>query len=347
MKSLLSILRAAHCRSTHHRFAVDALPMVQTEPGERLARLLLRYPHRYLTGASDPDVRFRDFQNHVIHVADGYWGGAPRVAYQWYDALQRALRRKRFSEAAHAAGVLSHYFTDPIQPLHTHQCETAELIHRPIEWSIFCSYETILGHWRDDEFRVVFQLGDGPGWLGEAMLHASRLAHRQYRGLIDGYRLDAAVAEPAAALAGSSLPMLSELFGLAITGWARILERAAADAEAATGARLPEVSLSGPTIAAAVRAPLGAVRRWLAVRQQREAVAELIDEIDRTGTLQEHLPAEVDVVRRVIQVHRDEQRWKQRRQEPKAASPASLRLEPSDGAVKPPAVSQTQRPRAA
>ena len=87
--SLATILRGAACCSTHQLFALDALPLVQTDAGKRLVRLLLRHHHRYLAGATDPDLRFRDFQNHVVHVTDGYWGGAPRVAHQWYDRLQR------------------------------------------------------------------------------------------------------------------------------------------------------------------------------------------------------------------------------------------------------------------
>ncbi|MEM9589655.1 MAG: DUF4332 domain-containing protein, partial [Planctomycetota bacterium] len=129
---LLAILKAAHCRSTHHHFAIDALRHIQTEPGRRLTGVLLRFHARYLAGAKDPDTRFRDFHNHVVHVNEGYWGGAPRVATQWHDRLRRYLRQNRFSDAAHAAGVLSHYFTDPIQPLHTAQSASEKVLHRPI-----------------------------------------------------------------------------------------------------------------------------------------------------------------------------------------------------------------------
>ena len=173
MNLLLSILRAAHCRSTHHYFAIDALPLVQTEAGKRLTSQLLRHHDRYLTGAKDPDTRFRDFQNHVVHVTDGYWGGAPRVAHMWYDRLQRYLRNDRFGDAAHAAGVLSHYFTDPLQPLHTQQCEQEKVLHRPIEWSITKSYDQIYQHWKGDELRIVFQLSGEPGWLGRSNLARS------------------------------------------------------------------------------------------------------------------------------------------------------------------------------
>ncbi|MEM9646066.1 MAG: DUF4332 domain-containing protein, partial [Planctomycetota bacterium] len=116
MNPLLTILRAAHCRSTHHFFAVDALPLVQTGAGKRLVSWLMRHHDRYLTGAKDPDTRFRDFHNHVVHVADGYWGGAPRLAHQWYERLQKSVRERDFSEAAYAAGVMSHYFTHRSTP---------------------------------------------------------------------------------------------------------------------------------------------------------------------------------------------------------------------------------------
>ena len=39
MNPLLHLLRVAHCRSTHHLFALDALPLVRTEAGRRLANI--------------------------------------------------------------------------------------------------------------------------------------------------------------------------------------------------------------------------------------------------------------------------------------------------------------------
>ena len=157
-ESLSSFLQRLHCSSTHHYFALDALPLVQTPGGKRLVRVLLRHHERYLRGATDPDTRFRDYQNHVIHVKDGYWGGAPRMAHKWYDRMQRYLRTNRFSDAAHAAGVLSHYFTDSFQPLHTEHSELERVLHRPIEYSIYHAYSDIYRLWRDSQMEVVFQL---------------------------------------------------------------------------------------------------------------------------------------------------------------------------------------------
>jgi hypothetical protein len=327
MSALHSILRTTHCCSTHHYFAIDALPMVQTDAGKRLVSLLLRHHRRYLNGATDPDTRFRDFQNHVVHVTDGYWGGAPRVAHQWYDRLQRYLREHRYSDAAHAAGVLSHYFTDPMQPLHTQQCERERVLHRPIEWSIANAYDEILCCWREDELRVVFQLSGGPAWLGEAILHGARFANRRYRQLLEGYDLETALTDPAAALNDNLKGSMSELFGLAITGWARVLERAAADAEAIRGCALPNASMTLPTLVAVLRAPLRRWTRQTAFRREQRAVRQLVEEFRATGDLQKHLPVEVDIVHRVVRIRQEERDWKQRRDGGTASEPADAAID--------------------
>ena len=192
--------------------------MVQTDAGKRLVGHLLQHYRRYLTGSRDPDVRYRDFQNHVVHVTDGYWGGAPRVAHQWYDRLLRYLRSDRFSDAAHAAGVLSHYFTDPFQPLHTQLCPRAAVLHRPFEWTIQLAYDELLEGWRDDQMRVVFHLSDRPQWLGEAILHGARFANRKYQRILDHYQLSRAVQHPGQGLTIELRESMAEVFGSAVTG---------------------------------------------------------------------------------------------------------------------------------
>ena len=315
MNALSTILHAADCYNTHHFFAIDALRLVQTEAGKRLARLLLRHHDRYLTGAIDPDIRFRDFQNHVIHVTEGYWGGAPRMAHRWYDRMQRYLRTDRFSDAAHAAGVLSHYFSDVMQPLHTAVCEREKVHHRPIECSVTESYDAIYRRWKDDEMRIVFQLSDRCDWLGEAMLHGARFANRKRDLLLNGHDIEATAQDPGSGLDGHARAALAEIFGLTITGLARIFERAAGDAEAARGRELPNISLALPTLLAGIDAPW---RRWIGSRirrAERLEVRALIDEFRRTGTLQKHLPVEVDITHRVVQVFHDEQRWRHDRKQ--------------------------------
>ncbi len=89
MSALISILRAVHCRSTHHFFAIDALERIATPPGRRLATVLLSNYAEYLSGAKAPDTQFKDFQNHVIHVSDNHWGGAPAACEKWFEAVDR------------------------------------------------------------------------------------------------------------------------------------------------------------------------------------------------------------------------------------------------------------------
>lgn len=315
MNPLLTILRAAHCRSTHHFFAIDALPLLGTESGQRLGQILLRHHDRYLTGAKDPDTRFRDFQNHVIHVTDGYWGGAPRVAHQWYDRMHRYLKTHRYGDAAHAAGVLSHYFTDPLMPLHTQQSEREKVLHRPIEWSVTKSYQTIKSMWEDDHMRVVFDLSDGSEWLGEAILHGARHANKYYFPLLETYDLVRGRKEPTRGLSLVAKGALAELFGLAITGWARVLERIAWEAESASGAELPRQSLTVAMLIAATKSPSRYWIKRIENRRERTAVEALVKEFERTGDLKENLPVEVDIVHRVIKVHADEKDWRKRREQ--------------------------------
>ncbi len=310
MKPLQQIVRAGHCHATHQLFAIDALPLVQTDSGKRLVSWFLRYHHRYLRGAIDPDIRVRDFQNHVIHVQDGFWGGAPRVAHSWYDRLQRYLRQKRYSDAAHAAGVLSHYFTDPMQPLNTAYSTAEEVIHRPLSCSIQRDYQAIFNHWRDDDLRVVFQLADGPGWLGAAMMHGAKYAHKYFDTVIELYRLRAAVEHPSTGIDSRLRVIFAELFGLAITGWARVIERAADDAEAVIRRELPTASSFWPLLSATAAAPVAFWRHRIRSRIEDQKIQDLVSEFRRKGKLQKELPAEVDIKKRVIKVHRDERRYR-------------------------------------
>lgn len=324
-----SILRSAHCRTTHHYFALDALPLVQTDAGMRLTKLLLKHYNRYLMGAIDPDVRFRDYQNHVIHVTDGYWGGAPRVAHKWYDRMQRYLREQRYSDAAHAAGVVSHYFTDPLQPLHTKQCDRERVLHRPIEWTVSQNYKTLFQAWKQNDLRIVFELSDGPGWLGEAILHSARFSHRRYNQLLDEYDLIRGIDDPRQGFPATLHQSFAELIGLAVTGWARVIERAARDAEANRNEILPEVSLTSAMISSVALSPLRLWSQHAHNRNEREAIELLVDEFTQTGKLRKHLPAEVDIVHRVVQINKNERKWKLERQKRLASKATIVKVEDS------------------
>jgi hypothetical protein len=107
MGLLYRIVYAAHANGTHHKLALDALARVQSANSERWQNLFLKYAKPYLEGSKAPDNTFKDFKNHVLHVRDDYWGGAPEKAQEWYGKLLEALRGQAWSDAAYAAGVLS------------------------------------------------------------------------------------------------------------------------------------------------------------------------------------------------------------------------------------------------
>ena len=136
MNLLFRIVYAAHASGTHHKLALDALRHLEAMDADMWQRLFLQHAKLYLEGAKAPDIDFKDFKNHVLHTRDGYWGGAPEKVRSWYNHLVEALALEDWPTAAYCAGVLSHYYTDPLQPLHTAQSEAENNVHRAIEWSI-------------------------------------------------------------------------------------------------------------------------------------------------------------------------------------------------------------------
>ncbi len=322
MSMLLRVIRATHCRSTHHYFALDSLCYVDTPAGCRLRDVLLKHHEKYLAGATDPDDRFRDFQNHCVYVRDGYWGGAPRLALAWYERLKGYLVAQRYDDAAYAAGVLSHYFTDPLQPLHTAQTPREPLVHRAMEWSVRCCYDEILQLWTDDDFRIVFQLGDREGWLAEAIFKGARFANRSYDRLVQSYDLERGTIDPKAGLDAAARQTFAELFGLAITGLARIWERVAEEACALRQQPLPVIALTPQTLLATLQVPEKLLIRAIVNRRERGALAGILAEFQQTGKLVDRLPSECYVKQQVWLVRQREVAWRDQRQQLQPATPA-------------------------
>jgi hypothetical protein len=306
MDKLDRILRRSHCCNTHHLIAIDALQYVQTPGGKRLVTWLKRYHHQYLKGAADPDTRICDFQNQIIHVEDGFWGGGPRVARQWYNRLLQFLAAKRYGKAAEAAGILSHYFVDALQPLHTGETRREAVVHAPLERSVYYSYDEIRQHWNSNPLREVFHLPDGNDWLRESMLQGAKYAHRRFSLLVNSYRFDAGIDDPLDGLNEVSRAALAELLGRSVTGWARVIERAAQDSENLLRHPLPVASRTIPLALAVAGSPFRWWRRRSLECLEDRRIKALATEYRRKGYLRKHLPDEVDIKQRVNQVRRDE-----------------------------------------
>ncbi len=291
----LSIIYAANARGTHHKLALDALDFLTGPDAEGWRRLFYKNAAIYAQGAKVPDDEFKDFQNHVLHVRDGYWGGAADKVENWYTHLVKALRGERWSEAVWTAGILSHYYTDPIHPFHTAQTEAENNIHRATEWSISRAYDELAERGRLDYAAAGPQLTEGPGWLRKLVCEGAETGNKQYEKLIAHYDIHRGVVDPPAGLDFVSERLVAELISYATHGLAALLGRAIAEA----GTAPPQVSLGLDIIRAMARLP----RNWMLARTEdkaeRKIVEAMYDELKATGKVDKTLPEDERVVREV------------------------------------------------
>jgi hypothetical protein len=292
MWALTAVLRAAHCKSVHHYFAVDALEEVRTDSGRQLSRMLTAHFADYLRGAKDPDTAFKDFQNHVLHVQDGFWGGAAKAALKWYSEALEHLAAGRWRDASYAIGVLSHYYTDPWMPLHTGQTEKESAVHRPMEWSICCAYEEIMELALSDQSLPSFELPETDAWLKDAIHASAVLSHRYYDELINSYDMTEARLQPKLALGQSSRKILAQLFTWAISGWAAVLDRMSFESPAT----VPSFSLTWPALLATIKVPVARITKTISDGQQKREVEAILHEYLATGTVKRSLPEEQKTV---------------------------------------------------
>ncbi len=300
MSLLVKVLFAAKAKSTHHKMALDALPRLTCRDAASWQKVFLRYHDPYLVGAKAPDDRFKDFKNHVLHVKDGFWGGAPATALQWFGKTVTALRDQNWGDAAFCAGVLSHYVTDPIMPLHTGQSEAEGPVHRPVEWSITKSYQTlhdILVEELGGYPRVT--VSDSADWLGDTLRAAAIVAHGSYESLIDRYNLSLGVDDPPTGLDRELQERIARLIGLATELFAQVLSRAIEESHQLA----PPVDLTLDTLFASLNMPINWITKKISDVKDRMQVEAMYREFQRTGKVIERL-AEDD--QRVRELHASE-----------------------------------------
>ena len=293
MSLLFRIVYAAHATGTHHKLALDALRHLACPEYEYWQRLFLKHAERYMEGAKAPDNEFKDFKNHVLHVRDGYWGGALGKSEEWYAALCAALGREDWSEAVWSAGVLSHYVTDPIQPFHTGQSDAENSIHRAAEWSISRSYDALRSEGLAAHGHFTISATRSDTWLRELIVSGAEKANAHYETLIAHYDLTKGVSDPPAGLDLVSRKILGELVVHAAASFAAVLDRAFEDA----GVAPPEVDLGLDTVVAAIKIPAKTLAKRLADAEDRRIVTAMYDELLTTGRVEATLPEDDRVVR--------------------------------------------------
>ncbi len=296
MSLFLKLVKSTICRSNHHRLAIDALVQLRGTDGELWRNLFLHHHKAYLEGAKAPDDVFKDFKNHVLHVREGDWGGAPSATREWYRRTVRALSQQDWKQAAYSAGVMSHYAVDPVQPFHTGQTEEEGTIHRAIEWSFSKSYSKLqlileqdLGGYPD------VPVPPGNDWLEQMIRAGARTSNPHYETLIDHYNLAAGVKVPESGLDQELKDVVARLIGYATTMLARILERAFAEAAVIP----PRVGLTLDTVFASLNLPLNLILKKIDDATERSTIASMYEEFRKTGKVRQTLAEDDKLVRRL------------------------------------------------
>jgi hypothetical protein len=297
MSLLFTIVYAAHANGTHHKLALDALRYLPRGDAEPWRRVFLKYADVYMTGSKAPDDEFKDFKNHVLHVRDSYWGGAPEKAANWYGHLVEALRESDFERAVYAAGVLSHYYTDPIHPFHTAQSDAESSVHRAVEWSINRSYDGLRAEGETKHHDEAPALPVGDDWLRAHVIAGAERSNPHYETLITHYDFKTGVREPTAGLNPIARDAVSALLIYAAKGFALVLDRAITEA----AVEPPEVSLTAETVLATLKMPAKWITKKIADTEVRRQVQAMYDELMATGRVEATLPEDDRVVRNLYQ----------------------------------------------
>jgi len=283
------------CRSNHHRLAVMALEHLEGDSAELWRNLFLKHRNTYLEGAKAPDAVFKDFKNHVLHVKEGDWGGAPAAAREWYRRTVRAMRAGDWKHAAWCAGVMSHYVVDPVQPFHTGQTEEEGAIHRAAEWSFFKAFPELLAILEDELGYPEVPVPAGDDWLEKMVRAGALVASQHYQTLIDHYDIEAGHKKPQDGLDQELKDVVAALIGYASVMLARVLGRAIAEA----AAEPPQVNLTFDTLGIVMATPGRAMSKRAEDVAERAVITAQYAEFRKTGKVRETMSEDDKVVRRL------------------------------------------------
>lgn len=297
MSLLFRIAFAAHARGTHHKLAMHALDRLSGADRDSWRRLFLAHAETYCIGSKLPDDKFKDFKNHVLHPRDKYWGGAVTAARSWYATLVTHLKAGAWPEAVSAAGILSHYLSDPLHPFHTGQTEAENTIHRACEWSINRSYDALYAAGVVAHSDYVRRPARDPNWLARLQCESADISNASYERLIAHYDITRGVMDPPTGLDAVARKICSELLVTAAATVAAVLDHAIDEA----GVPPPAVSVTLPALLSALKIPQNQFLKRIENAEDRRAVQAIYDELKTTGAVIATLPAESRTIRDLYQ----------------------------------------------
>ena len=224
----------------------------------------------------------------MLHTRDGFWGGAPEKVRSWYHHVVEALAVQDWPTAAYCAGVLSHYYTDPLQPFHTAQSEAENNIHRAAEWSISRAYDELRELGTRDFPGMQVELSNDPNWLVQLVCRGAEMANGHYEKLIAHYDIQRGVVDPPSGLDRVAKRIVAEMIRYAYLSFAAVLGRAIEE----SNTHAPDVRLTAATLLATAQVPVKLIARRMANAEERRTVECIYDELLATGTVEQNLPAD-------------------------------------------------------
>ena len=294
MPLLLPVLLRTACPSTHHKLAIDALRFLRGDSADDWRDLLLRFHKPLLAGAKAPDDELKDFQNHVLYVGNQPWGGSASAACEKFDQLTAALSERRWGDAALAAGMLSHYVSEPFMPLNTRQSEGGNLVQPGIEWCVNRSYGQLQSILEEDfgGYPAVELEGDG---LEPLIRRGAKMAAKHYDTLVEHFDLGRALIDPDEALDQELLDCLAVCLGSAVVSFARVLELAIEK----SGVSPPRQEVSPSGLIASLKAPFRVLSCHTYEQVALRQLEAMHEELELSGRVSESLPAEQREIRRL------------------------------------------------
>lgn len=281
--------------------AMDSLRYLRCPNCDRWTRLFLAEVEQFLDGTKAPDRKFKDFRNHVLHVNDNDWGGAAEATNRWYLRLVECLKANDLRRAVYSSGVLSHYLSDALMPLHTAQTEDESQVHRFIEWGtsqiywrLVSTHETarVIQNWKPPESPA------SEDWLSVLVKAGAEYSNQFYDTLIDHYDPAAGQIRPVDGFDDASRAAISKTLGWAIKATAFVLDQAIIESRA----KAPSRRLGFQTIMAGASFPIFAAVRKYKTTHGRKTIDAIWDELKATGKVIDNLPVD-DAAVRALHAH--------------------------------------------
>lgn len=136
-----------------------------------------------MSASDDPDTSFHDTYYHCYDIWGSTYGNSPAKVAECYGNAMSSLKAGDRVSASYYLGLLSHYYSDTCNPLHTDQTAAEDSMHS--------AYESAVDN-------ITTSFGSLPGWVTDngyagvvnpttLTQNAASVAHADYDALVSGY----------------------------------------------------------------------------------------------------------------------------------------------------------------